>query len=173
MTKYKSFPATKRNPPNSIPIKYQCIIETLGDIDNIENIHIVFDYNLGKTIGVSQPGWNNRRLKGDTNDLSSFIEIMQIIYSPYMESSSLNETIELSAWTICVRSCIRTYVTKISMLLRDEILPIIKEWLNQQRTDVWYVNRQNLQIGINKEISKYCILETQEENIIKKVIKDV
>lgn len=44
-----------------------------------------------------------------------------------MESSVLNKIIELSAWTIRVRSCIKKDIVKINLSLKNLILPIIRE----------------------------------------------
>lgn len=173
MTKYKSCISTKRNSSNRIPLKYQSLVDNLGNIENVRNIDIFFDDKLGEIIGVNQPGWNNKRLKGDASDLSTFIELMKVSYSPHMESSPINKIIELSAWSINLRGCVKDDTVKVRELLVDVILPIIKRWFNERRTDVWYINRQNLQVGINEKLSKYCLLETQENNIIRKDIKDI
>ena len=47
-------------------------------------------------------------------------------------------------------------------------LPIIAEWLNMKRNPTWFIGYRYFQIGINDSVTKYCILETQNDNIITK-----
>lgn len=175
MTKHTSFRSRKIIPNLEYPISFKCIKEELGDnLDGIESIDIYFSGDIGTTIGASQPGWNNKTIKGETSDLKTFREIIRASYSTtdYIEINLITKS-ERSQWTINVYLSNKDIIKPTQNFIREVALPIIKDWLNTPRTETWFLNRHILQIGLNESLLKYCVLETQENRIVNKLIKDI
>ncbi len=175
MTKYTSIRSRTIIPNLEHPISFKCIKEELGDnLDGIESIDIYFSGDIGTTIGASQPGWNNRTIKGETSDLKTFKEIIRASYSTtdYSKINSITKS-ERSQWTIDVYLYNKERINPTRDFIRETALPIIKDWLNIPRTETWFLNRHILQIGLNENLLKYCVLETQENRIVNKLIKDI
>lgn len=166
MTIYKSLRARKSIPSNSISVNFKYVTDFIGDIETIEAIDISLDGNLGEPIGIYQAGWSSKRVKGNASELSRFTEILNVSYSPH-------ELLILNQWHIGIKANHKKDNLRVQGFVKNIGLSIIKDWLNQPKEETWYLNRRHLQIGLNITLSKYCIFETQEANIVSKLIKDL
>lgn len=175
MTKYTSIRNRNIIPNFEYPISFKNIKDILGDnLDYVESIDIYFNGHIGTAIGSNQPGWNNIAIKGETSDLKPFIETIQVSYSTtdYSKIELITKK-ERSQWNIHVFLSRKEHIKQVQDFIREPALQMIKDWLNTPRSETWFLNRHTFQIGINESLSKYCILETQENRITNKRIENL
>ncbi|MDR1503381.1 MAG: hypothetical protein LBT43_13115 [Prevotella sp.] len=159
MTKYQSNKIRKNIPSLVMPVNFNTIANKIGDIDNIEEIDIVSTNEMGRRIGLFVPGRALVKIKGNSQELLSFTEFMSVNYSE-----------PLDKWTVRLYACYKEHNSIIKDFIINIAIPIIKDWLIIDKVDTWYLGRRYLQIGINEDISKYCVFETHNDKIIHKFI---
>lgn len=157
MTKYKSNKFRKNVPSLITPVTFKTIVEKIGDIDNIEELEVVSSNEIGRKIGLFVPGWSSIKIKGNAQDLLSFTEIISVDYSE-----------PLDKWTIRLYACNKEYNSIVKTFIINIAIPIINDWLTEDKVDTWYLGRRYLQIGINENISQYCVFEIHNDKIIRK-----
>lgn len=162
MTKYKSNKFRKNIPSLATPINFKTIVEKIGDIDNINDLDVVFPNDKGRQIGLFVPGWSFVKIKGSAQELLSFTEIVSVNYSEPQDK-----------WTIRLYACNKELNSIIKDFIINIAIQIIKDWLIEDKADTWYLGRRYLQIGINEDMSQYCVFETHNNKIIRKNIVNI
>lgn len=169
MTIYKSQKIGKTSSLYIKPIGFHKVSDILGGFPHIETIKIVINDRQGEQTGQSVPGWHNRKLNGNTSELVGFNTLLSCNYTD--RHQEWDDYLEY--WTINIFACPKDKQIKISDFTQNIALPIIKDWLATLRHETWFIRAHYLQIGINHIIDKYCILETEDNNIVQKTIKEI
>lgn len=111
-------------------------------------------------MGIFNPAKGFRQLKGNARELISYRNIISLSYLVFSD-----------IWVI------RLYFVPLEISRRQKVfiqetgLQLMKNWLNQEKPQTWFEGHRYFQIGINEDLTKYCIFETQNNHIIDKQIK--
>jgi len=137
------------------------ISELLSGIDIYDKLSISFDKSEGERMGLFVPGFNLRYLKGNSKELLDFRTIVAGIYSTVTDK-----------WFINLKPVPVSENKKIKSFLIEIGIPVLRKWFESEKPESWYVGHRYFQIGINQNLTEYCILETQNDLVIdKKIMK--
>tara|TARA_R110000850_G_scaffold18580_4_gene57020 strand:+ start:158380 stop:158883 length:504 start_codon:yes stop_codon:yes gene_type:complete len=138
------------------------ISELLNGISIYENLTISFDKSEGERMGVFVPGWNLRNLKGNSKELLEFRTVVCGIYSTISNK-----------WFLVLKP-IKTETNIVVKKFLIEIgIPIIRNWFESKRSNTWYSGHRYFQIGLNENLTEFCILETQNDLVINKKVVNI
>lgn len=122
-----------------------------------EALKIGFHDSIGNRIGLFTPHMSLQKIKGHSKDLLNYRCLISIRYS-----APINE------WNIILYS-VSVDKNKVSKkFLQEKAIPIIRNWLDEDKPQTWFEGHRYLQIGLNDNITSYCVLETQNDHIIDK-----
>ena len=136
--------------------------EGLYNCKYYNQLSLYFDYEEGRRIGVFVPGWDLRRLKGNSRELLPFINILTVSFSAFRDT-----------WKIRLYPVKPDNSKRIKSFLKENGLATVKKWLNKEKPETWFEGYRNFQIGINQGVSKYCIFETHNEYVVYKKIASI
>ncbi len=137
------------------------ISELLYEIDIYDKLSISFDKSEGGRMGLFVPGFNLRYLKGSSKELLDFRTIIVGIYSSVADK-----------WFINLKPVAVAENKKIKPFLIEIGIPVLRKWFESEKPESWYSGHRYYQIGINQNLTEYCILETRNDLVIdKKIVK--
>ncbi|MCZ4410665.1 hypothetical protein O3Q51_17750 [Cryomorphaceae bacterium 1068] len=136
------------------------ISEALSGIGVYDDLSVSFDKEKGNRMGLLVPGWNSRYMKGHSKDLLEFWRVISASYSEPLQEWRVN----LKAVEIEKSQRIKTFLIKIG-------LPLLREWLDAERSATWYIGNRHIQVGLNEDLSAYCIWETNNDRTVEKRIE--
>ncbi|MFT5821913.1 MAG: hypothetical protein ACI8ZM_003169 [Crocinitomix sp.] len=138
----------------------KAISESLYGCKHYEGLSLWFNQDIGRKIGVFEPGWyDERKLKGSSEELLSFRCIVSVNYSAVLEE-----------WSMTLYSVEISKNKETREFLINTGLPLIKKWLNATKAATWYAGHRCLQIGLDYNSNEYCLFETKNDRIIEKKI---
>ena len=138
------------------------ISELLSGIEIYDNLSISFDKSEGGRMGLFVPGWNLRYLKGNSKELLEYRTIIGGIYSTVSDK-----------WFINLKPVPVSENKKVKSFLIEIGLPILRKWFEFEKPESWYSGHRYFQIGINQNLTEYCILEIQNDLVINKRIEKI
>ncbi len=146
------------------PIGFEIVDEKFKNITTQKTINLNFSNEIGNKIGVFTPYsfGNLIKLKNKSIDLLEFRQTLVVNYINHQQ----NWNLRIYPCEIETTSIIKNFIVKIG-------LEICKNWIESSKNETWYEGQRFLQIGINENQTKYCILETQNEYIIEKQIVEI
>jgi hypothetical protein len=133
------------------------ISELLSGICIYDNLTISFDKSEGERMGLFVPGWKLRNLKGNSKELLEFRTLICGIYSTISDK-----------WFVILKPIKAENNVGIKKFLIETGIPILKKWFESERSNTWYYGHRYFQIGINENVSEFCILETQNDLVVNK-----
>ena len=144
------------------PIGFQIIEEVLSEIPLEMNLILSFADSLGENIGEFAPYSFGSKitLKNEAKEFIHFKKILTINYSSFTDKL-----------TLTIYPCEKMDANTIKNFLVKNGLSLIKNWLNEDRSETWFEGHRFLQIGLNENFNKYCIMETLNEYITFKHIE--
>lgn len=113
-------------------------------------------------MGLFVPGWNGRYMKGESRDLLGFRRVISATYSKPLEKWTVN----LKAVEIKDNKQIKKFLIEIG-------LPLLRYWLESERQETWYNGHHHLQIGLNENLTEYCVWETHNDRTMEKKIEKI
>jgi hypothetical protein len=138
------------------------ISELLSEVEIYDKLNIWFNKNEGGGMGLFIPGGNTLNyLKGSSKELLRFNILISGNYST-----------PLDKWTIILHA-VKAEISKPTKEFLIEIgIPLLRNWFESEKSETWFSGRRYFQIGLNENQTEYCVLETQNDRIIKKNIKN-
>jgi len=133
------------------------ISELLSGIEIYNNLNLWLSKEKGAGIGLFVPGWNLKYLKGNS---TKFLKFNTILTGNY--SRSLNK------WSIILYSIKIEHNKRVKQFLIETGVPVLRNWFESEKTETWYEGRRYLQIGLNENLTEYCIFETQNDQVINR-----
>jgi len=155
-TSYKSHPI--KGFTHSLGTKQ--VSELLNGIDIYNDLSISFDKKKGDRMGLFVPGWSGRSMKGESKDLLGFWELISATYSK-----------PLDKWTINLKAIEIEYSKRSKKFLIEIGIPLLRNWFESKKSVTWFSGHRNLQIGLNENLTTYCIWETHNDRTINKKIE--
>jgi len=152
-TSYKSHPI--KGFTHSIGTKQ--ISELLSGIDIYDDLSISFDKEKGHRMGLFVPGWSGRSMKGESKDLLGFWRVISGTYSKPLDKWTIN----LKAVEIGNNKRIKNFLIEIG-------IPLLRNWFESKKSETWFSGHRHFQIGLNENLTEYCIWETHNDRTIKK-----
>ncbi len=138
------------------------ISELLNGISIYENLTISFDKSEGERMGLFVPGWKLRNLKGNSKELLEFRTLICGIYSTISDK-----------WFIILKPIRTENNIVIKEFLIETGIPILRNWFESEKTSTWYSGHRHFQIGVNENLTEFCILETQNDLVVNKSIENI
>lgn len=152
--------------PNTLkfPIGFEIINESLKNNNSEKSLEIIFSSEFENIIDHFAPYsfGNPIKLKGQVKELSDFRLIVNSSYS-----------LKDDKWIITIFPCKKEDSMRNKEFLIKKGLQICDEWIGTNKTETWYQGQRFIQIGLNDYLSKYCVVETQNEYIVKMQVKDL
>ncbi len=136
--------------------------EAMSGLPIYDELSISFDKEIGNQMGLFVPGWTGRYMKGESKDLLRFRRIISGTYSKPLEE-----------WRITLYSVERQHNKRIKQFLLEIGLDKLRQWLEFEKPDTWYIGHRHFIIGLNENFTEYCVWETQNEYTINKEIYTV
>ncbi len=138
------------------------ISESLSKIGVYNDLSIYFDKEKGRRMGLFVPGWSGRYMKGESRDLLGFWNVISGTYSK-----------PLNQWTLNLKPVAIKDNKQIKKFLIEMGLPLLRNWFETERPETWYNGYRQFQIGLNEDLTEYCIWETQNDRTIEKKTNSV
>ena len=113
-------------------------------------------------MGLFVPGWTLRYLKGNSKELLDFRTIITGNYSA-----------QIDKWTLMLYAEKVENNKRTKEFLIETGLPILRNWFESKKTETWYEGSRYFQIGLNNGLTEYCILETQNDRVINKIVRKI
>jgi len=157
-TKYKSKPVSGLT--HSIGAKL--ISDALVGIEIYDLLSISFEKEKGRRMGLFVPGWSSQYMKGESKDLLDFRTVISGKYSAPLEEWS----IDLKPVEIENNKLIKEYLLCTG-------LGHLRNWLETKKNETWFAGRRVFQIGLNENLTQYCIWETYNDRTINKRIEKI
>ncbi len=133
------------------------ISDSLKGIQIYDDLSISFDKDKGNRMGIFVPGWNSIYMKGESRDILDFRRVISGTYSHPLEKWSLNlKAVELK------------YNKKTKKFLIEIGLPLMRNWFELEKPETWYNGHRNFLIGLNNNLTEYCIWETYNDRTVNK-----
>ena len=146
---------TRKGLTHSVGLKL--ISELLSEVGMYDNLSIWFNKNEGGGMGLFIPGGSMNYLKGSSKELLRFNILISGNYST-----------PLDKWSILLNA-VKTENNKLTKKFLIEIgIPLLRNWFESEKSETWFAGHRYFQIGLNESLTEYCILETQNDRIIKK-----
>jgi hypothetical protein len=138
------------------------ISELLSEVEIYEKLNIWFNKNEGGGMGLFIPGDNTLNyLKGSSKELLRFNILISGNYST-----------PLDKWIIIIHAVKAENNKLIKEFLIEIGIPLLRNWFESEKSETWFSGHRYFQIGLNKSLTEYCVLETQNDRIIKKKINN-
>ena len=136
------------------------ISESLQGIEMYHDLSISFNKEKGARMGVFVPGWTGQYMKGNSKDLLGFWKVISGSYSELLDK-----------WSIHVNAVEIKDSKPIKEFLIETGLPLLRGWLASEKSETWYNGRRYFQIGLNEDVTEYCIWETHNDRTVTKKIE--
>lgn len=146
----------------SYPLGTEEISNALDGIPQYHELSISYRNSEGASLGASSSGFKRGKVKEDTSDLLGFQEILSISYSYHR-----------STWSLAILRTPSAQKKQVKSFLLSTGLPLIKNWLMQERGETWYNGYWYFQLGVNKAMDKYAVRENFNHQVISKRIEDI
>lgn len=138
------------------------ISELLTGTSIYENLSISFDKEEGQRMGLFVPGWKLRNLKGNSKELLEFRTLVCGLYSTISDK-----------WFLILKPIRTENNVEVKKFLIETGIPILRNWFESEKSNTWYSGHRYFQIGINENLTEFCILETQNDLVINKKINNI
>jgi hypothetical protein len=135
----------------------QKISELLQGIRIYDILTIGFDKSQGEQMGVLVPGWMDRKLKGNSKELLEFRSLIYCSYSTVLDN-----------WKLTLKPIKLENNVVVKKFLIEIGIPILRNWLDTDKSSTWYSETRYFQIGINENATEFCILETKNNLVVFK-----
>lgn len=133
------------------------ISELLNGIGIYDDLNLWFNKEEGGKIGLFVPGWTLRYLKGNSKELLKYNTLISGNYSTLLDK-----------WSITLYA-VKSENSKPTKDFLIEIgIPLLRKWFESEKSQTWFIGNRYFQIGLNENLTEYCILETQNDQIIIK-----
>jgi len=144
----------------SFPIGTELINDVLKEIELVEAFSIFYNHEIGGRMGLFRPGYALVKMKGESKELLPFKRVLSVNYSH-----------PLKEWTLTVYPISKSHLSTAKKLVNEIGMKLIHGWLTTPKAQTWYSGRRYFIIGLNDELTNYCIWETLNDRTIKKEIK--
>ena len=147
----------------SYPLGTAEISNALDGIPQYQELSISYRNSEGASLGASSSEFRKRgKIKEDTSDLLGFQQVLSISYSYHG-----------STWSLAILRTPSAQKKQVKSFLLSIGLPLIKNWLMQERGETWYNGYWYFQLGVNKAMDKYAVRENFNHQVISKRIGDI
>jgi hypothetical protein len=135
------------------------ISELLNGIGIYDNLNLWFNKEEGGKMGLFVPGWDMRYLKGNSKELLKYNTLIAGNYSTLLDK-----------WSITLYAVKNENSKTAKDFLIGIGIPLLRNWFETEKSETWFIGNRYFQIGLNENLTEYCILETQNDQIIEKKI---
>ena len=145
------------------PIGFEIVNEKFKNINDQKSLNLNFSNEIGNGIGLFVPYsfGSLTKLKNSSKELLEFRQILTVNFS-----------IREQIWNFKIFPNEIDQNIKIKKFISENGLELCKIWIETKRNQTWFEGQRFLQIGINENLTKYCVLETLNEFIIEKRIEN-
>ena len=145
------------------PIGFEIVDDNFKDVGSEQPLNLNFSNEVGNRIGHFAPYsfGDLIKLKNDSKELLEFRQILTVNFS-----------VRERNWNLRIYPCEIEMAPKIKNFILKTGLSICKNWVNLKRNETWFEGQRFMQVGINDNVTKYCVLETQNEYIIQKQVEN-
>ncbi|UKN00324.1 hypothetical protein K6119_11320 [Paracrocinitomix mangrovi] len=139
------------------PIGPKQISELLAGIPQFTEMTIFFKDNLGDPIGEKRPGWEHKKLKGNSTVYLKFRNLIDVSYNGLTE----NWALYMFPFHMEQSKKAKNFIVKTGLI-------VAKNWLVENREETWREGHRHLIVGVTEDLSEFCIFETHGERIVSK-----
>ena len=144
------------------PIGFEIVDEKFKNIINDKYLNLDFSNKTGNRIGIFVPYsfGSLTKLKNESKELLEFRQILSVNFSTREQN-----------WILRIFPNEIEENSKIKKFILENGIDLCKNWVEIERNQTWFEGQRFLQIGMSENLTKYCVLETQNEFIIEKQIE--
>jgi hypothetical protein len=141
----------------SYPLGTEAISKALEGIPQYSKLSLTYRNGDGASLGATSSQYSMGKVKQDTSDLINFQQVLTAAYSH-----------RWATWSLILQRVSSAQNKQVKSFLLQTGLPLLKDWLSQERPDTWYNGYWYFQIGVNKAMDQYAVRENFNHQLISK-----